>query len=336
MKPLISIVIPVYNQEQYILDCLDSIFPQCTDETEVVLVNDGSRDRSSELCRAYLDAHPAVSAKLIDQENCGSFRSRINGIREAGGEYIMFVDSDDLLLDAALETILQTLHEKRYDMILFNATRDLATQKPAFAVPLEPGQEMTGEDKYPVYRLLSGTDVLNNLWTKCFKKELFEQAKLPKCRERLTNGEDLYQILPLADLAQSIVYLDRVLYYYRVLDNSISRTYNPYYFTSEKIVCAKRIEYADKWSRERELVAGAEDQTYRIMREIARKVFIADLPWAEVKQEMQRFRSDLFFIKYYMESDVAADKRDLILKSPLWVMRIFKFVYELKASAKRK
>lgn len=333
MDKLISVVIPVYNQEKYIRECLDSLFPQCTDEVEVILVDDGSKDQSAAICRDYVSRYPET-ARLIDQENSGVMKTRINGVREARGEYILFVDSDDVPLEHALDTLLQTLKEKRYDLVLFNATCDQKAHKPLFKVPLKHGQELTGQDKEQVYALLCGTDTLNNLWTKCIRRELFLQSPLPDVGHRLTNGEDLYQILDLADQARSIVYLDRVLYYYRVMPNGASRVYNPYYFPSEKIVCAKRIEYAKKWGKGDALVPGARVQTYKIMREIARKVLISNMSWKEIKEETRRLRNDAFFKEYYLNASDAPDHRDLVLKAPLPVMYMARLLYKFKSKVK--
>ncbi len=335
MAALISVVIPIYNQEKYIGDCLDALLPMCTDEVEVVLVNDGSTDRSESVCRETMGRYPA-NVRLITQQNSGALKSRMKGIEDASGEYILFVDSDDLLLEGALETLLQTLHKKRVDMVLFNATCDIATRNPKFDIPLRHGQELAGEDKYEVYRLLCSSDVLNNLWTKCIRKDLFRYAALPESGQRLTNGEDLYQILALADHAESFVYLDRVLYFYRVMENGISRVYNKYYFESEKVVCAKRLEYAQKWSRKDELTAGVRVQTYKIMREVARKLLISGKPWKETMEEMRKFRNDVFFKQYYLQAHDAPDRRDLILKGPYPLMWAFKRYYDFKTAAKHK
>ena len=333
MNALISVVIPIYNQEKYIGDCLKSVFAQCSDQVEVLLVNDGSTDRSAAICRECMGQYP-VNAKLIEQENSGSLVSRMTGIQHAGGEYILFVDSDDLLLDNALDTLIHTVRDKRPDMILFNATCDLASKKPFFNIPLRHEEELKGEDRYRVHQLLCGTEVLNNLWTKCIKKTLFQEAGRPETGRRITNGEDLYQILALADKAQSFVYLDRVLYYYRVMDNSMSRVYNPYYFDSEKIVCSRRLEYAQKWSKVDELIGPARFQTYRIMRETTRKLIISSLPWATIRTEVLRFRSDAFYRQHYLDAHDAPDKRDLILKAPYPLLRMANMAYGLKAKLK--
>ena len=335
MSTLISVVIPIYNQEKYLLGCLDSLFSQCTEEVQVVLVDDGSKDKSREICRNYLKEHHDVNAILVEQENSGSLKSRVNGVSKACGEYILFMDSDDMLLDHALETLLETLHKKRYDMVLFNATSDLSSLKPVFDIPLESNKELAGEDKYPIYRLLCCTHVLNNLWTKCIRKDLYQKASLPQEGQRLTNGEDLFQILDMVDQAKSFIYLDKVLYYYRVMQDSISRIYNPYYFQSEKIVCAKRLEYARKWSKEDELVPLVLTQIYRIMRETARKVMVSDMSWKDARKEMKRLRNDSFFREYYLESGNAPDKKYPSLKAPVFVMHIARILRRIKRGIKR-
>jgi len=323
MNKLITVVIPVYNAEKYLRQCLDSLFSQCNEEVEVVLVNDGSKDGSSSICEEFIKGNPAVAARLINQENSGSLRSRVNGVAAATGEYILFMDADDQLLERALETLLEVIHEKRYDMILFNATCNLETREKLFNIPLRHKQEfLDEEDKYQVYQLLCGTNVLNNLWTKCFRKELYRSASVPEGRQRLTNGEDLYQILDMVDAARSVIFLDCVLYYYRVMNDSISRVYNPYYFDSEKTVCSKRFDYASKWGKDDELIPGVRVETYKIMREIARKVFVSEMPWKDAKKEIQKLRSDSFFRQYYMDAHDAPDRRDIVLKAPLPVFHL--------------
>jgi len=315
---LISVVIPIFNQEKYVGECLDSVFRQCTEEVEVILVNDGSTDSSAQICRERISAYK-VDAKLIDQKNSGSLISRTNGVNAATGEYILFVDSDDLLLEGAIETLLSVIHSKHHDLVLFNATRDLESRKPYFSIPLDDNQVFT-DDKYPLYKLLCCTNVLNNLWTKCIKKELLLKAQLPENGQRITNGEDLYQIMDMVQMAGSIIYLDCVFYFYRDFAGGISRVYNPNFFPSEKTVCSKRLEYAKKWEKDGELTRGARVEIYKIMREAARKVYISNLPWKQLKAEMRKLRKDQFFIDHYLAAKDCPDRRDYILKAPLFVI----------------
>ena len=321
MKTLLSVIIPIYNMEKHLKECLDSVFAQCTEECEVVMVNDGSSDRSGSICTEYIRKYQ-VKSKLINQENSGSLKSRENGIRESTGEYVLFLDADDMLLDNALTTILEAVKNNSPDMVLFNATSDLETLKPRYSIPLEHGRLYSGNEKYEVYKLLCCSTVLNNLWTKCIKKDLFHKIVTIGNGQRITNGEDLFQILDLANEARSILYLDRIMYFYRVVSGSMARKYNPLYFSSEKIVCEKRLGYARKWGKGEELVSGTRLQIYRIMRVVANLLLVSDLSWTVVRKEMQILRGDSFFKKYYLDAHEERDKRDLLLKAPFFVLYV--------------
>ena len=315
MAILISVVIPIYNQEKYLKDCLDSLFSQCREDVEVVLVNDGSTDRSSEICRECISSYH-VNAKLIDKENSGVFNSREVGVRSASGEYILFMDSDDMLLENALNQIVERIRKFHPDMVLFNATSDLESRSPRYGIELEEDRELKGSDRYQVYKLLCCSDVLNNLWTKCIRKELFNLIPVYEGSQPLTNGEDLYQILNLADKAQSFVFINKALYYYRILPGGAARNYNPFYFPSEKIVCSKRLEFAEKWGNNGELVSGVEKQTYKILSVVSRLALLSNMSWKETKTEFRRLRSDEFYRKYFFNTRYGRDKWDTILKAP--------------------
>ena len=98
----VSVIIPVYNAETYLSSCVDSVLRQTLDKVEVIIVNDGSTDGSMALCREKYGANPNV--RLIDMErNMGPAAARNRGMREASGEYIAFVDSDDAVLEDELK-----------------------------------------------------------------------------------------------------------------------------------------------------------------------------------------------------------------------------------------
>ena len=330
MKPLISVIVPIYNQEKYVAECLDSLFSQGGERVEFILIDDGSTDRSAAICADHI-ARSGVNARLLRQANHGLLKTREIGLGQTTGEYVLFVDSDDCLLDGALATLMQTLDTCRPDVVLFNATNDRSNRTPLFSYPFQDGAVFTGEDKYPLYRLLCCTDKLNNIWAKCVRRALFDDAEIYRDIEGISNGEDLYQSLVLIDLAQEVLFLDRVLYYYRVTNTSMSRSYNARHFPSEKKVCARRLRYAEKWSRNGgELVDGANIWICRIMRDVTRKLFISNLPWPEISAELQRLRGDAFYRKHYLETRCDPNPRDAVLKSPLPLARLWKLLYGLK------
>ena len=91
--PKISIIVPVYNSEKYLSTCVDSLVSQTLKEIEIIFVNDGSTDNSSEIIRLYCDKHTNI--KIIEINNSGSSLARKTGVQNAIGEYVCFVDSDD-------------------------------------------------------------------------------------------------------------------------------------------------------------------------------------------------------------------------------------------------
>lgn len=330
MNPLISVIVPIYNQEPYLAECLESLLAQEGERVEFLLIDDGSTDGSAGICQMYLDRFRG-RARLIRQENRGLLRTRQIGIGLAAGEYILCVDSDDCLLEGAVTALSALIEAQHPDVVLFNAVSDREDHTPLFSYPFGDGAVFEGEGKYELYRLLCCTDRLNNIWAKCIRRLLFEAPEVYTDIDGISNGEDLYQSLPILDRAERVIYLDRVLYYYRVNHSSMSRSYNPRHFASEKKVCARRLQYARLWDREDgELVRGADRWICKILRDVTRKLFVSDLCWSEIRDEMERLRADPFYREHYLETDPDPNIRDLVLKSPLAVMRFWKALYGIK------
>lgn len=95
-KPTISVIVPVYNAEKTIVKCMESIYVQSFQDFEVILINDGSTDKSGDYIKAYIATHFCKQWKLISRENKGVSRTRNEGIKLSEGEYIAFIDADDL------------------------------------------------------------------------------------------------------------------------------------------------------------------------------------------------------------------------------------------------
>lgn len=116
---LLSIIVPVYNVEEYLRECLDSIFDESVDENsyEVIAIEDGSTDSSPEILRSYAKHK---NLRIITQKNAGLSVVRNRGISVALGQYVMFVDSDDYLLPGAMATLLNLAQNNGYDVIEFD------------------------------------------------------------------------------------------------------------------------------------------------------------------------------------------------------------------------
>ena len=116
--PLISVIIPVFNDEKYIGKCLDSVVNQTFRNYEVIVVNDGSSDNSAEICEKYQKIYPNL--KLLKQKNSGSSVARNNGIKSSSGKYLLFLDSDDFLIgNSALEKFADSLTKTSCDVLIY-------------------------------------------------------------------------------------------------------------------------------------------------------------------------------------------------------------------------
>lgn len=116
----ISIIIPVYNAEKYIRECLESLYRQGLDETafEIVLINDGSTDKSMEIIAGLARKH--ANLLLLDQANQGVAAARNNGLKKAQGEYVWFVDADDVIIDDCLPRLLDLTEKNNLDVLKIN------------------------------------------------------------------------------------------------------------------------------------------------------------------------------------------------------------------------
>ena len=113
-RPLISVIVPVYNSEKHLKKCIDSVFSQTYQNWELVLVDDGSSDTSGEICDYYSWSDKRV--KVIHQNNAGVSAARNTGIETAGGQYIMFIDSDDSITEDCIEILYTYLTNNQADI----------------------------------------------------------------------------------------------------------------------------------------------------------------------------------------------------------------------------
>ena len=117
----ISIIIPVYNVEGYLVECLNSVVNQTYRDIEIIIVNDGSTDSSFSIIQQYQLQDERI--KIINQENQGLSAARNAGIKKVSGEYIWFVDSDDYITIDACEKIVEKLKQNNYDLLIVGRFR---------------------------------------------------------------------------------------------------------------------------------------------------------------------------------------------------------------------
>ncbi len=156
-----SIIVPVYNVEKYLTECIESILNQSFDNYEIILVNDGSTDNSGELCENYKLSHSII--KTIHKENGGLSDARNRGLREAKGEYIVFVDSDDYIESGTLDAFNSTLKEFNQPDVMISLVREIYTDsEPRYMDKAMPVNFLKDAGKKKIINWMFNHS--NNLW----------------------------------------------------------------------------------------------------------------------------------------------------------------------------
>lgn len=225
-----SVLIPVYNTEKYLGECMESVLGQSFGDFEVILVDDGSTDGSPALCDGYAEQYPE-KVRVIHQENRGLISARRVGIAQAAGEYCLFLDSDDRFEENALDTVYIELTASYYpDVLLYSfsyLTGDPPFRKFRQAAP-EGSVWSSEEAKKALYEKLLFSDDVTAIWTKAVKTELLRSDPTDYTQYLHKNmAEDLLQSLYIITAAQRVKYVYRSLVLYRYNTESISHNFNP-------------------------------------------------------------------------------------------------------------
>ena len=217
---MISVIVPVYNVEEYLEECLDSIQCQTYSNIEVILVNDGSTDHSQDICERYCKQDPRF--RLINQANKGLSGARNRGMTESKGEFITFVDSDDVLKDDMLEQLLKHMtSEEMEDIVECWYTND----KKEIEIPSPDNVKIIfqGNAKEALVSLCEDNIVRLNAVAKLFRREVI--LNFPFLEGLFY--EDVYGGMGILKHVHKIVKIDYTGYYYRVRSGSImNREFN--------------------------------------------------------------------------------------------------------------
>ena len=204
---MISVIVPVYNVEPYLRECLDSIIGQTYRELEIVLIDDGSTDGSPRICEDYRERDKRI--RVFHSENRGLSAARNFGIENASGEWIMFVDSDDFVSPDFCAIPLQTALKHGADLVIFE--RKFVGWPASLKDREHPSGVLTRHEAaqhgYPA------------AWNKLYQRDLFCGIRYPEGRL----FEDAATTHRLIYAANRIVRIDTPLYFYRYRKNSISR-----------------------------------------------------------------------------------------------------------------
>ena len=217
-KALISVIIPVYNVSEYIDRCVESLLSQTYSNIEIILINDGSNDNSSEVCHRLSDLHED-KIRVIDQENKGVSAARNAGLDIATGEYIAFVDADDWVSEDYLEKLYTAIIENDADLASCGFTKWHNEDKQKKYIYPNPGTY----NKYEFYQEMHLNQVL--LWVTMYRKSIIEEKNL-RFDTQLRRMEDGCFVAEYCTYCDKFVTIPEHLYYYYQREGSAINQYH--------------------------------------------------------------------------------------------------------------
>ena len=250
MNPLVSVIIPVYRTEQYLKQCVDSVLSQTYREIEIILVDDGSPDKSGMICDEYTKNDSRV--KVIHKENGGSSSARNAGLYAAQGEYVLFLDSDDYYLNTnCIEILVNKARNEKCDIVLFQSL-NAYVEKNKF-IDNEGAYDVdaiNGKNRNEIfYYLVKNNKAVATPVNKLIESKIIRERDI-YFREGIT-GEDIDWAVRLFVAAKKIVAVNEMVYVYRkenvnsVTHNVSKKSINDFLETIKVV-----IKWANDWDKE--------------------------------------------------------------------------------------
>ena len=226
MEPLLSIIVPIYNVEQYLERCIESIINQTYKNLEIILVDDGSKDNSGTIADTYASKDNRI--KVIHKENGGLSDARNHGLDQARGNYIIFIDSDDFIDSSMCEILFTTAEKYSSDIVscnyyIFRAENHISVHPMSIQ---EDEKVFSGIDILKYYLIKTEPFDLNIVCNKIFKADLFNskdgQIRFPKGRVQ----EDNFTTFRLFAKSDVVTTINQPLYYYLQRADSIMANFS--------------------------------------------------------------------------------------------------------------
>jgi glycosyltransferase involved in cell wall biosynthesis len=217
----VSIIIPVYNAEKYLEECITSLLNQTLQECEFIFINDGSVDESKHLIESYQELDSRLI--LINQENEGVSAARNRGLQRAVGEYIGFVDADDYIEKDMFGVLYDSAKQHECDLVISNFEGETEGQKVNMTYPFEANVLLDKEYiKRELLPYFIKSDNLNAVWTKIFKTKVIKEYNVT-FPEKVALGEDGMFNLLFLSYASTAKYINFTGYHYREVVGSATR-----------------------------------------------------------------------------------------------------------------
>ncbi|MGN0486471.1 MAG: glycosyltransferase family 2 protein [Acutalibacteraceae bacterium] len=238
-EPLISVIVPVYNVENYLRECVESILAQHYGNLEIIMVDDGSTDTSGAICDEYAQSDNRV--QVIHQENGGLSRARNTGLRACKGEYLLFVDSDDWL-ECDTVSVLYRLISKHGSQLAIGGYQRV--EDGSYRILRKYPGEREGESLLTKQQAMA--DFFRNgcaAWARLYRREIHDGLYFPDGEI----NEDEAIVLQILERCETVAVTDQIIYNYRCRPESITTSS----FSEKKLAWYRHCENNYQWIKER-------------------------------------------------------------------------------------
>ena len=226
MKPLISVIVPIYSIDKYLGICIESIIKQTYRNLEIILVDDGSPDKCPEICDLYASKDSRI--RVIHKPNGGLVSARKAGLLASHGEYIGYVDGDDWIDSEFYQSLYSAITKYDADIAIAGFSRDLFSKSQPMLNSISPGF-YSGEKLQDMYEKMICNDdffkhgITTYVWNKLFKRDVLIQKQL-EVDNRITIGEDAAVVYPVLLDCKKVCITDNCDYHYRQREDSMLKT----------------------------------------------------------------------------------------------------------------
>ena len=228
---LVTIIVPVYNVEQYISECIDSLIKQTYKNIEIILVDDGSKDKSGRICDNYAAADPRI--KVIHKKNEGLGFARNTGLKVAQGKFVTFIDSDDKADADLVENLVNGIYEANGDTCIGGFKRISEKGIVSFEERYDKAV-FEGEDVYnKLFARMLGSapdkhDAIRmSVWNVMYSMDIIRKHNIEFPSERVFISEDIIWDSQYYKYAQKAIVIDSTAYNYRITPGSLTQKYKP-------------------------------------------------------------------------------------------------------------
>lgn len=226
---LLSVIVPVYNNEKYLEECVNSILNQTYTNLEIILVNDGSKDNSGKLCDEL--AKKDARIRVIHKENGGAISARRTGCLEAKARYVTFVDSDDWIEPDMYQYLMEELVAHKADIVTSGFIFGFGQVYDGLKAGVYEGELL---EQYIFRKMIQDKDsfsggMISSVCNKIFRKDLIQES-LCAMKKAIRQWEDVAYLYLACYRANCIRITDKAFYHYRENMDSVTRAYDPNYF----------------------------------------------------------------------------------------------------------